>query len=198
MDVFRLSVNGLVPVAGLVQNVSHWRLNTAGTHTDYELAQDLALAFSLADQTDMLEAIAQNCTLESYSAERVQPNGGPTATVPVNLPGLFTADCNDTALAVNTRLLPGAPPYRRKEGHWYFWGVPVNGLVDNVWDPAYLALIQTFNIDLLNGLPSGLEPGNGWTLIIYDKTTHTGPDVANAPIVPAPSHLRKRQRPYPV
>lgn len=197
-NVYRLSVNGLVPVSGLVQNVVHYRLETAPTHLDYELAEDLATVWSTALMTKLRAMCGGNVIIESLAAERVTLTGGPTSILSRNLLGTNPADCFDSALSYVIGWIPGAPPYRRKLGKWFVFGVPDGALNENLWDSGYTIVVADFASSFIVPIASGLEPANHWIPVIYDRATRTAVDIVFEDTRPRPAHLKKRQRPYPV
>jgi hypothetical protein len=196
-NVYRLSINGIAPVCGVQQNVVHYRLESAPTHLDYELAEDLATVWAAALKVKFLAMIGANCSLESLAAERVTLTGGPTAIEPINLPG-SGGNCFDSALSYLIGWIPGHPPYRRKLGKFFVWGVPDGALVENVWDNTYTVTVADFASTFIVPIAGGLEPANHWIPVIYDRVTKTAVDIAFEDTRPKPAHLKRRQRPYPV
>jgi hypothetical protein len=197
-NVYRLSVQGLVPVSGVQQNVGHYRLETAPTHLDFELAEDLCSQWRLALLVKLRSMMGTNVAVESISAERVTLTGGPTATLPINFNGTSFAECWDSALAYVISWIPGHPPYQRKLGKWFVFGIPDGALFENVWDNAYTISVADFASTYIVPIVSALEPANLWIPVIYDRTTKVAVDIVFEDTRPRPAHLKRRQRPYPV
>lgn len=197
MDIYQLSVNGLVPIAGIQANILAYQLENAATHDEFEMAKDLTDSWGTM-MTNYFSIMAQNVKVESLSCRRESAPGGPTYVASVNSFGLDLNDMEDSALAFNIRFIPATGPFRRKLGHFYCFGIAGSNLTDNAWNPGFIPAVQAFGDGLIPPIPSTIEPTNNWLLSIYDRTSHVATRVAHCVASPKPMHIKKRMRPWPV
>lgn len=175
------------------QNVLHFQSQTVPTVGDpYQAATALASAYATSVQAALLACIGNDTVLSAYSAKVADGAGGPTFSTAVGVAGSATAPSLSMLVAANIALLPGAPPYKRKEGHIYVPAMPDTfcdgDQLSSAGFTAYSAYAAAVNTPIS-------AAGTLWDLVIYDRATQVGTAISDSVVKANVSGHRRRLRP---
>lgn len=175
------------------QNVLHFQSQTVPSVSDpYQAATAFANAYATAVQTALLACIGNDTVLSAYSAKVADGSGGPTFSTAIGVVGTASAPSLSMLVAANIALLPGAPPYKRKEGHIYVPAMPDTFCDGDVLSmagfTAYTAYAAAANTPIS-------AAGTLWDLIIYERATKVGTPISDLVVKANVSGHRRRLRP---
>jgi hypothetical protein len=198
VDVYQLVVHFTSPVVGVSANVLHYQRSTTDPGDPFDIADDLITAWQTANELSLRGCVSHDVTLDAYSAKRVSIGGGPTVIQAVNHPGLDADDLADSTLAGNLRIIPAAPPYARREGHFYVGGIAASRLVENQFTSVFVTTMVALADALETPFPAGGTVPGEWQLVIFDRKLLSPADVGRILAVNKPVHLKRRMTPYPI
>lgn len=175
------------------ENVMNWQFVAPPISTDpFAVAGLVANGFLTLCQTQLLLCVSVDVTLTAITCRRVNNAGGPTWSLALNDAGTRTGATFSNAIAVNICEIPGAAPYRRKEGHFYLGGIVTTDVIGDAIQGALHALITT-----LYGEWSSSFTVSGALMfqVIFDRTTKIGTPIADYVIRPTITPMGRRLKP---
>lgn len=175
------------------QNVLHFQSQTVPSVSDpYQAATAFASAYATAVQTALLACIGTDTFLSAYSAKVADGSGGPTFSTGVGIVGTEASASLSMLVAANLALLPGAPPYKRKEGHIYVPAMPETFCDGDLLSGRGFAAYTTYATAVNTPISAA---GTLWDLVIFDRATKVGTAISDLVVKANVSGHRRRLRP---
>lgn len=142
--IYEVVIGGHNGHGDYAENVFHYTISgTVAGSLAYETARDLLDELdTTAVFADMAAFQGSDCTLDVFSARRVDGPGGPTYQKGISIDGGATDESFSNVVAVDIASYPGGDANR--VGHTYLWGIPISEIVSDVVQSGLLADIGTF------------------------------------------------------
>lgn len=192
-DVQEVRIYYSNPQGKRAQNVIHLQANGAPASANpFTTSNILLSAFKTTLETDILQCLCGDTSVDAYTAKRITNSGGPTAVLVGGGTGGVVGNSLSMLVAANLCLLPDNPPFARKEGHIFMPAIPDSFVdADELQAGAFTAYNQ-FLGDLYNGL---LADGATWYPVIFDRNTKAAGVTSTFVVRKNVSGHKKRVRP---
>lgn len=194
-DVYELKIFLTSPRSGLCMNVQHFDAGTiVDTDTPYEGAKALCTAWATANSSNLRDCLGTDVVLQALAAKRIYSSGGPTATEILNLNGTGPDQMEVSGVAANGTLYPDAAPYN--EGHQYIGPTYKSAIGNNVWNSEFVTTVGEYLAGLLLPLSVTVPFATNFSIGIWNRKTHALRPVAETGLVPKPTAMNRRFKPY--
>jgi hypothetical protein len=169
--VYQLKIGGVVNSKNFFENVWHYQISESNPAAQGTICDALITAWEAAVQTAYLNCLGTDVVVNLANAKRINNGGGYTVTKTINQTGTSMGSASfSAAVAADIAWYPPGPS--NKAGHTYICGIPTSGVVGDIIQAGYDALLVAFAIAQDALLPLG--GGLGDALFgLYSRKTDT-------------------------
>lgn len=192
-DVYETKWSWVSPDGFIAENVWAWQqqADVVG-HGPFAIADTLANAVYDALNDTYYPCVGVDYLSVAISCRRVNGGGGPTFTKVLADGGLGDGASVSNSLGPNIALIPQAAPWRA--GHIYLPGMPSSALIGDVFQAAFITLVEAFQSAIGAAVPVF---STTFVQVIYDRVTQLARSIIGtelrAKATPLGRRIRRKQ-----